>query len=39
MPGTLLAAMLTPMPVVQMTTPLSHVPSATARAAFSAKTG
>ena len=28
-----------PMPVVQITIPFSHSPSATARAAFSANTG
>ena len=39
MPFTLLAVMEMPMPVVQMTMPLSHRPSATASAAALPKTG
>jgi len=39
MPFTLFAVMEMPMPVVQMTMPLSHSPEATASAAALPKTG
>ena len=39
MPGTLLAAMLTPVPVQQQTTPASTAPWATSRATCSAAAG
>ena len=39
MPGTLLAAMLTPVPVQQKTTPASAAPWATSRATCSATSG